>query len=249
MRTSSRPGRPALEPNTRCTIAATIAAARTPAIAPSGVLAPSATTPSAASVTSHRPSRRRGRPRCGEAVTMTAPATAMRGDGYQGRGSAERSAPHASGHEPLTDRPTTSHTTIASRPARTRSRATAARRATSAPMMSTTASSASRSTNTCQRPSSTSGVLCNTDSTVRRKPGCGTAAATDEGETDRRGDGQDHVGGAACPRRIRRRREKSRTAPPQGSLQARPAAGGWRRDRHSGAHHRACVRGRDVSRA
>ena len=74
LRTRSRLGRPALDPNTRCTAAADTAAISNPATAPSGVVAPSTVTESAASTTSQRPSRRTGSARCGDAVSTTAAA-------------------------------------------------------------------------------------------------------------------------------------------------------------------------------
>ncbi|MFT3855620.1 MAG: hypothetical protein QM733_23260 [Ilumatobacteraceae bacterium] len=89
-RTNPRLGRPALEPNTRWTIAAAIAAMSTPARLPSGDVALTIAAASAAMPVTHWPSRRIGSARCGDAVSTTLAGRAMRIAGKRGGAEALR---------------------------------------------------------------------------------------------------------------------------------------------------------------
>ena len=73
---SSSPGRPPEEPTTRWIVAAEMAATNSPASAPRGRVTPSIITDTTASPIIHRPSRRIGRARWGDAVITTAPRRA-----------------------------------------------------------------------------------------------------------------------------------------------------------------------------
>ncbi len=103
-RTSSRLGRPALEPTARCTAEAAAAAQRIPARTPMSVLEARAIVAIDPSSRTQWPRRRAGRTRCGDAVMIAAPGTARRAAGKRG-GGAVRVERLAAFGPPATDRP------------------------------------------------------------------------------------------------------------------------------------------------
>ena len=100
--TSSRLGRPRLEPNVRWIAAAAITAMSRPPSTAVGVSRPSRTKLMAPKATSHRPTRRAGLVRWGDPAITTAAVTANRSAGNQTDGLVLRSDDPTGGHEPST---------------------------------------------------------------------------------------------------------------------------------------------------
>ncbi len=171
--TSSRPGRPRHEPNTRCTTAAAIVPITTPAIAPVGVDAPSSTEASAASATTQRSTRRAGWLRWGDAVIATAAGMLSRRGANHAP--AIRSAPVNVGHAFNAARSTTTAITNATAAARTRSRSSENRRRTTVATSSPTAARPSRSISSRQRLSKVLGTARASVVRARSYPAWGTA--------------------------------------------------------------------------
>jgi hypothetical protein len=176
-RTSSRLGRPALEPTIRWTIAAAPAADSNEANTPSEELAPRATGAIEPSVMITYPRRRTGRTRWGDAVMSRAVGMPSRAEGNTGGGWTSPTSAPSWGHAPVTIRPRISHRTTATRIARSMSRPTFARPRASAATSTTSAHNAGRSARTCHAPVNASGRSPRNRVNARENPGSGSATS------------------------------------------------------------------------
>src|SRR5215467_6469747 len=143
------------------------------AAAPVGVLVSCSTLPNSARKTIQRPTRRIGRTRCGDAVTITAPGTDSDNGGKYGNDPAARSESHTGGQSPSTIQPKSSEPPRDKTPAKTRSRSSDQRRRATAETITITARSTGRNISSAQKPRKPLGIAATKAMTERSIPAGG----------------------------------------------------------------------------
>ena len=234
-------GRPPGEPTARWMVAAANSPNAMAADAPDGSAAPSMIAPTNWNGISQRPRLRNGRPRCGEAVEITAVAMTRSPGGKSGGPSTSNSTSLKAVPSSMTIAATTATRTSDRTGARIRSRASAPRPRTTAATMSTSDQATGAQNANRHKVSKNAGTSPTTSETDCSSSVRSLDSDRRDDHDERADDRQDDVGRPARPWFVLRRREQleperssapaaGRSLPGSPSADARSAAGsggGW----------------------